>query len=413
MSPLTLPPPPVGIPIHPDPQEQSDLVVGQRYRVRSLEAIHTCSRVIEACNKRPTSVHTYTLQNLYVLILSVTGARVDYTVGCDDDDGWLLEQRVTCHSVEANGDCLGARKLRPYEFAATVAPPKPALTLATCVLSDNQRSAITGLLTQLAKGDTLWNAWGFGALLEKGRATSMLFYGPPGTGKTLTAEAIANELGRKLVLLSTAELESAVPGEMERTLTAKFAEARKKSQVLCFDECDSLIAHRDEVGMILGAQINCLLSQLERHDGVVIFTTNRLGKIDPAMQRRLALTLEFPFPDAAQRLLLWQRLLPAQCPREDFPLEELAQFPLAGGHIKNVVLAAARFALQASLDRVTKDCFTRALRQELKSLRAFEEAARDQAQIPHLGTGRGYGAGLTRTLGRVAVTSADPEEASR
>ena len=37
----------------------------------------------------------------------------------------------------------------------------------------------------------------------------------------------------------------------------------------------------------MGSEINALLTELENFDGVCILTTNRLQKLDPALQRRI------------------------------------------------------------------------------------------------------------------------------
>lgn len=252
-----------------------------------------------------------------------------------------------------------------------------ALTIESIVLPHAEKERIRAALTQYHKGDKLWREWGLGAVMEKGRAVSLLFYGPPGTGKTLMAEAVATEVKQKLRIIGTAELESSVPGQMERNVMQLFKEAKDK-QVLLFDECDSLIYDRTDVGMILGAQINTLLSQLERHTGIVIFTTNRLGVLDAAMERRLACKVAFPFPDAAARVLIWKRLLPPKLPLDSrINVEKLAQVPLSGGHIKNCVLSAARLALYRELKEVTAECFAEAITSERQSiitwLRAQEE----------------------------------------
>src|SRR5207253_257562 len=83
---------------------------------------------------------------------------------------------------------------------------------------------------------------------------------------------------------------------------------------LIFDEWDSLIYTRANVGPILGAQINELLSQIERFNGLTIFTTNRLGTLDEAVNRRLALKLEFDMPTLEQRAEIWKRMFPKRCP---------------------------------------------------------------------------------------------------
>ena len=276
------------------------------------------------------------------------------------NDEWALVQQAVAH------------------YNKTFGKQGPPLLIESVVLDAPNKERIRAALAQYHHGDKLWNEWGLGDVMEKGRAISLLFFGPPGTGKTLMAEAIASETKQTLKILGTAELESSVPGQMERNVMEAFDKARKQKQVLLFDECDSLIYDRSDVGMILGAQINTLLSQLERHTGIVIFTTNRLGVLDAAMERRLACKVEFPFPDAAARVLIWKRLLPEKLPLDArINIEKLAQVPLSGGHIKNCVLAAARLALYRELKEVSAECFAEAITQERHSIITWMRAQGD------------------------------------
>lgn len=53
--------------------------------------------------------------------------------------------------------------------------------------------------------------------------------------------------------------------------------------VLFFDECESVFVQRGKGGSTLMTQ---LLTQLERHDGIVMLATNRAFDLDEAMYRR-------------------------------------------------------------------------------------------------------------------------------
>ena len=193
----------------------------------------------------------------------------------------------------------------------------------------------------------------------------------------MCAQAIADHLGMGLAMVGTAEIQSSEPGGAERAIKQVFADARGKKTVILFDECDSLLTDRDTVGVILGAQINALLTEIERHDGVVVFTTNRLGTLDPALERRISAKIEFPFPDHAQRRAIWQRLIPAKAPlADDVDLDALAHdHAIAGGNIKNAVLNAARMAAYQEAGAITHGHFAAAARKEVASVSAFAAAA--------------------------------------
>jgi ATP-dependent 26S proteasome regulatory subunit len=147
---------------------------------------------------------------------------------------------------------------------------------------------------------------------------------------------------------------------------------KKKKQVILFDECDSLLMDRNEVGAILGAQVNALLSEIEHYDGIIIFTTNRLGKLDPALERRITAKIEFPFPDRDQREKIWRRMIPKQAPIDkSVDFEKLAEYPIPGGNIKNSVLNAARFAAYSESPTIKMKHFTDAIEREAQSIQAF------------------------------------------
>jgi SpoVK/Ycf46/Vps4 family AAA+-type ATPase len=90
------------------------------------------------------------------------------------------------------------------------------------------------------------------------------------------------------------------------------------------------------------AQTNFLLQRIEDYTGVAILATNSRDRFDAAFARRLDMVLEFPLPDSAARRQLWDRHLGRDHAVPDEWLDAIAgSVDLAGGHIRNVVLAAA------------------------------------------------------------------------
>lgn len=256
---------------------------------------------------------------------------------------------------------------------------KTTVDFDTVVIADEKRQQILQAIEQVNQQDLIFTDWGFGETIEKGRGVSMLFYGPPGTGKTLMAQAIANKLGYTLKVISTADIESSAPGEAERNIRKHFQEAKSGKTILLFDECDSLIYNRSGVGPILSAQINELLSQIERFDGITLFTTNRLGTLDEAVNRRLALKLEFSMPSQEERAEIWKRMFPAKAPLDkDVDFMRLAIIEMTGGYIKNAVLRAARMAAADKVPnkdkKIKMDHLIQALKLEAESMAQFEEA---------------------------------------
>ena len=175
-----------------------------------------------------------------------------------------------------------------------------------------------------------------------------LFYGPPGTGKTITAQALAGELKKPLARVQIANVRNMWYGKSEKNLLECFTTARAKDLVLLFDEADSLISARHpgrgtSTDNIEHLMRNLFLQEIERFEGVVILTTNMVETLDPALERRLNLKLEFPLPQTRERERLWKKFLKNAPLAPDVNTLSLSQkFPLAGGHIKNAALNALR-----------------------------------------------------------------------
>lgn len=265
---------------------------------------------------------------------------------------------------------------------------RDGIKLDSVIISKDKIEQIRAAISQQENEQTIFNDWGFSEVFEKGTAISLLFWGIPGTGKTLMAQAIADETGAELKIYGTADIQSSEPGGAERTIKEIFKSAKTnnkeggKKVVLLFDECDSLLTDRNEVGVVLGAQVNTLLQELERYEGIVIFTTNRMGKLDPAVERRIAAKIEFTFPDRKERRAIWGRLIPKKAPiNTDVNLDQLSKIPLAGGNIKNSVLNAARTAAYEKSKTIKMKHFVDAIEKEARSLQAF--IAEYEAQTHH------------------------------
>lgn len=267
-----------------------------------------------------------------------------------------------------------------FELApAGMVPAKAKVDFDSVILAEHKKEQIIHAMKQIDFAELIFTTWGFSKTFEKGKGISMLFYGPPGTGKTLMAQAIAHKLDYTLKVISNADLQSSVPGEAERNIRKHFKDSKDGKSVLLFDECDSLIYSRSAVGAILGAQINELLSQLERFEGITVFTTNRLGTLDEAVNRRLSIKVEFAMPSLEERVKIWKRMFPAEAPLDkDIDWRKLAKFEVAGGHIKNAVLRAAREAAVADLSdkdkKITMEHLRKGLEAEVKATKEFEDA---------------------------------------
>jgi ATP-dependent 26S proteasome regulatory subunit len=86
---------------------------------------------------------------------------------------------------------------------------------------------------------------------------------------------------------------------------------------------------------------------MEAYQGLAILTTNLKGSLDQAFLRRIRFVVSFPFPDAAGRAEIWQRIFPSITPTEGLDVNKLAKLNAAGGNIRNIGLNAAFLAADA------------------------------------------------------------------
>src|SRR6188508_2380794 len=232
---------------------------------------------------------------------------------------------------------------------------EPRRSFNDVVLSPSTKRTLDLALAQITSYDLVFNRWGLGERHPTGLALAFNFAGPSGTGKTICAEAIAHTLGRRLLVVRYAELESMWVGETPKNVAAVFRMAREQQAVLFFDEADA-IASRRASSPDMGFQresntvVTVLLQQLESFNGVVIFATNLAANFDPAFERRIRTHILFEMPGVEEREAIWRvQMHPTLTPlAADVDFKALAgTYEVSGGDIRNAVLKAALAAATA------------------------------------------------------------------
>jgi hypothetical protein len=250
------------------------------------------------------------------------------------------------------------------------------------VVTPDVDDALHELVARVRFRRTVLETWGMGDVATTARGVTALFQGGPGTGKTMAAGVIAKALGYELWRVDLSKVVSKWIGETERNLGMLFDAAEEGEIVLLFDEADALFTKRTEVKSSndkhANAATNYLLQRLDSFTGIAILTTNFGTAIDAAFRRRLAVHIEFPFPDEQERLRLWRAHLPKSLPtRGDLQLQQIAEtYQLSGGYIRNAALRAAYLAAgRAASPAITADDLRRAI-------------ALEKERIGKLGNGR-------------------------
>lgn len=322
--------------------------------------------------------------------------------------------------MTANADFFPSHRIRPSTVAsaapaASVAPAAPAAGSGTTddlqsrvarfaavapryrledvVLPEPARAQLEALLAKIEHHRTLYEDWGLGAIDPGGRRVAINLFGPPGTGKTMCAEGLAARLGRPLVSVSYAELESKYVGETPKNIEAAFAAARAQEAVLFFDEADSILGRRltsvtQSADHGVNVSRSVMLLQLDRFEGVVVFATNLARNYDGAFVRRILGHVEVPLPDVAGRQRLAARFLPPSLPRDadvDPGWIAARSEGLSGGEIMQVVINAATRAVQRSgprraLSRVDLDAEFDAFRAARRAVGLDPGAARTESR---------------------------------
>ncbi|MEV7281587.1 ATP-binding protein [Streptomyces sp. NPDC093111] len=257
----------------------------------------------------------------------------------------------------------------------------PEVGFADLVLPEEPLRELHELTARARHRDRVLGTWRLRTGGGRGRGIVALFAGESGTGKTLGAEVVAGELGLDLYVVDLSSVVDKYVGETEKNLERIFAEVDRTDCVLLFDEADAVFGKRSEVRSSHDRYANLesayLLQRLEAFDGIAVLTTNLRANIDEAFTRRLDLVVEFPFPDAEQRLSLWEACLAGAPQAPDLPdaITDCAKaFELAGGAIRAAAVTAGYLAA-ARGDAVTgEDVRAGARREYQKAGRLLPDA---------------------------------------
>jgi SpoVK/Ycf46/Vps4 family AAA+-type ATPase len=229
---------------------------------------------------------------------------------------------------------------------------EPTQTWDQLVLPEAERALLRAIAAQVAQRPRVYEEWGFGARLSRGRGITALFSGPPGTGKTMAAEIIAGQLELDLYRIDLSSVVSKYIGETEKNLRRLFDAAEQGGVILLFDEGDALFGKRTEVkdshDRYANIEVNYLLQRMEEYSGLAILATNRKADLDPAFLRRIRFVVTFPFPDEDHRRRIWGTVFPPETPLGDLDYDALARLEIAGGNIRNIAVNAAFLAADAS-----------------------------------------------------------------
>jgi hypothetical protein len=242
------------------------------------------------------------------------------------------------------------------------------------VINDDLRRALEDLVYEAQVRASFWEREAARRLFPQGRGLVGLFTGSPGTGKTMAAQVIAASLGLELFRIDLSAVVSKYVGETSQNMERVLSRAASLDIILLFDEADALFGKRTEIkdahDRFANTDTNYLLQAIESYPGIALLATNKKGNLDPAFIRRIRYVLDFPRPDAAQRLRIWRQIIGELAGEEalralDTRLDALAQtVDATGAQIKFAVLAAI-FSAQREGQPLTMTYLLHGLEREL------------------------------------------------
>ena len=193
----------------------------------------------------------------------------------------------------------------------------PEYTLDDVVMNDDERESILRALTIVSEKELIFQKWG-ASKVDKNTKSILCFHGAAGTGKTMCAHAVANYLGKKILIGSYSQIQSKFVGDGEKNLVAYFKAAEEQDAVLFIDEADTFLSRRlpssNENSKHYNSMSNELYTLIENFNGCIVFASNHIKDFDPAVISRIIEPVEFNLPDEKARKQIIQKLLPKELP---------------------------------------------------------------------------------------------------
>ena len=257
-------------------------------------------------------------------------------------------------------------------------PEEPKFSLGNIVLPVSLKEKILDVAEYAQNSRKVFKSWGLEETHKNTKRIGINLYGAPGTGKTMAAHAIAKHLGRKILVVNYADIESKYVGDTPKNIRHVFEAAKATDSILFFDEADAILSRRvtnisNSTDVSVNQTRSVMLLQMNEFQDFIIFATNFIENLDPAFMRRISVHIKFELPDFDCRLRLWKMYIPKKLPN-NVNLNEIAEKfdGISGSDISNAVLNAAFKAARRKMSFVDKSLFFESVEDILKSRQANE-----------------------------------------
>lgn len=226
-------------------------------------------------------------------------------------------------------------------------PEEPKYSLDDIILPNSIKEQILDVADYAQNSKIVYEQWGLEKTHKYSKRIGINLYGAPGTGKTMAAHALAKYLGRKILIVNYADIESKYVGETPKNIRKVFEVAKETNSILFFDEADAILSKRvtnmtGAVDVSVNQTRSVMFMIMNDYQDFIIFATNFIENFDPAFMRRISMHIKFDLPDFECRKKLWNLYIPDIMPN-NINIEEIAKKyeGLSGSDISNAILMGA------------------------------------------------------------------------
>ena len=266
-------------------------------------------------------------------------------------------------------------------------PEEPKYSFDEIILPQSVKNKILDVANYAENSKKVFEDWGLQSVYKQSRRIGINLYGELGTGKTMAAHAIAKHLGRKILAVNYADIESKYVGETPKNIRKAFEAAAETNSILFFDEADAILSKRvTNMSSATDVSVNqtrsVMLMVMNDYQDFVIFATNFISNFDPAFMRRISTHIEFKLPDLECRKKIWQHYILPTMPN-NIDIDELAKKydGLSGSDISNAVLMAAFKAARQKAELVDKSLVYEAVEETLASKNANKGVTVEKREV--------------------------------
>ncbi len=255
-------------------------------------------------------------------------------------------------------------------------PIEPKYSFDDVILPENIKDEILNVAEYQQNSKLVFEDWNLQSVFKTSRRIGINFYGAPGTGKTMAAHAVAKFLGRKILAVNYADIESKYVGDTPKNIRQAFEAAKESNSILFFDEADAILSKRvtnmnNATDVSVNQTRSVMLMLMNDYQDFIIFATNFITNYDPAFMRRISTHIEFKLPDLECRKKLWSHYVLPSMPN-NIDIEEISvkYDGISGSDISNAVLMAAFKAARSIPRFVQKEFVFESIEATIKSKEA-------------------------------------------